>query len=89
VLRLEALDSGEFRPDNPNDWPAVVVQVVPSPGISVPGVAVALLNRGLRPGEESSVAPSGIPVGVTGAPGVMLSGDVAATPGVGIVVALI
>jgi hypothetical protein len=40
----------------------------------------------LIPGDASSVAPKGIPVGATGAPGDMPSGEVASRPGVGLVV---
>jgi hypothetical protein len=43
---------------------------VPGPKGDVPDVI------GLIPGEASSMAPSGIPVGATGEPGPMPSGDV-------------
>jgi hypothetical protein len=53
--------------------------VVPTPAIpAVPSVS------GLSPGDASSVAPKGNPVGGTDAPGIMPSGEVAAIPGVGV-----
>jgi len=64
--------------DIPDDELAIAEQVVPKPVIPmVPLVA------GLSPGDASSVAPMGIPVGETDEPGVMPSGEVAAIPGVG------
>ena len=53
--------------------------VVPFPVIPIVPVAA-----GLTPGDPSSVAPKGIPVGETGEPGVMPSGDVAPIPGIGL-----
>src|SRR6202030_1170304 len=64
--------------DIPDDGLAIAEQVVPKPVIPmVPLVA------GLSPGDASSVAPIGIPVGETDEPGTMASGEVAAIPGVG------
>ncbi len=57
---------------------AIAEHVLPKPG-KVIGPVVA----GASPGEASSVAPMGIPVGATGEPGVMPSGEVALMPGVG------
>ena len=52
---------------------------MPTPAIpAVPSVS------GLSPGDVSSVAPKGIPVGGTDAPGTMPSGEVAAMPGIGL-----
>jgi len=45
--------------------------------------AIGPVGAGLSPGDASSVAPMGIPVGATGEPGVMPSGEVAVIPGVG------
>jgi hypothetical protein len=64
--------------DIPDEGLAIAEQVVPKPVIPmVPLIA------GLSPGDASSVAPMGIPVGATDEPGVMPSGEVAAIPGVG------
>ena len=68
------------RPDMPGDAPPVVGHVVPKPIVPVP------LMIGLSPGDASSVAPKGIPAGETDDPGVMPSGEVAAIPGVGMLV---
>ena len=45
--------------------------------------AIVPVGAGESPGEASSVAPIGIPVGWTDEPGVMPSGEVALMPGVG------
>jgi hypothetical protein len=66
-----------LKPDVPDDAPPMAEHVVPKPVVPVP------LMIGLSPGDASSVAPMGIPVGGTGEPGVMPSGEVAAMPGVG------
>jgi hypothetical protein len=55
----------------------VVTLLVVSPSGDVPDV------NGLTPGDASSVAPMGIPVGATGAPGPMPSGDVMPSAGPG------
>jgi hypothetical protein len=61
----------------PPDALPVAEQVVPAPANPmVPSVS------GLSPGDASSVAPKGIPVSGTDAPGTMPSGEVAAIPGV-------
>jgi hypothetical protein len=71
--------SNVLEPDIPDDELPVAEHVVPFPVIPmVPLVA------GLSPGDASSVAPMGIPVGATDEPGVMPSGEVAAIPGVGV-----
>lgn len=70
--------------DDPNIWVGAVPtveQTVPVLGIAI--VPVAGATTGLTPGVESSVAPSGMPVGPTGAPMVLPNGDVAPTVGVG------
>jgi hypothetical protein len=48
-----------------------------------PGKAIGPVGAGLSPGDASSVAPMGMPVGATGEPGAMPSGEVALMPGVG------
>jgi hypothetical protein len=68
-----------LEPDIPGDGLPVVKHVVPFPVIpNVPAAA------GLSPGDASSVAPMGIPVGGTGKPGAMPSDEVALIPGVGL-----
>jgi hypothetical protein len=71
----------EMPPDIPVDA-SPPEQVVPKAITLVGSVSI-----GLMPGEVSSVAPSGMPVGPTDAPGCkppdMPSGEVAAMPGVG------
>ena len=64
--------------DIPDEGLAIAEQVVPKPV-----VPMVPLIAGLSPGDASSVAPMGIPVGETDEPGVMPSGEVAAIPGVG------
>jgi hypothetical protein len=64
-------------PDSPDAGPPMAEQVVPAP--ANPMVPLVI---GLIPGVASSVAPMGIPVGETGEPGAMPSGEVAAIPGV-------
>ena len=65
--------------DIPDEGLAIAEQVVPKPV-----VPMVPLIAGLSPGDASSVAPMGIPVGETDEPGVMPSGEVAAIPGVGV-----
>jgi hypothetical protein len=68
-----------LAPDIPDEGLPTAEHVVPKPAIpAVPSVS------GLSPGDASSVAPNGIPVGATDAPGTMPSGEVAAIPGVGV-----
>ena len=68
-----------LAPDIPDERPPIAKHVVPTPVIpAVPSVS------GLSPGDASSVAPKGIPVGGTEAPGTMPSGEVAAIPGIGL-----
>jgi hypothetical protein len=68
-----------LAPDIPDEGLPTAEQVVPKPAIpAVPSVS------GLSPGDASSVAPKGIPVGGTDAPGIMPSGEVAAIPGIGL-----
>jgi hypothetical protein len=55
--------------------------------VAVPNVPVGEAGDGLIPGEAISVAPSGMPVGPTGALGNMASGVVADREGVGITAA--
>jgi hypothetical protein len=71
--------SNVLEPDIPDDELPVAEHVVPFPVIPmVPLVA------GLSPGDASSIAPMGIPVGATDEPGVMPNGEVAAIPGDGV-----
>jgi hypothetical protein len=66
-----------LKPDIPDAGLPMAEQVVPAPANPmVPLVA------GLIPGIVSSVAPMRMPVGETGEPGVMPSGEVAAIPGI-------
>jgi hypothetical protein len=77
--------SNVLTPDIPPEIPVDVLPAVEQPIIPVGSVII-----GLIPGEASSVAPSGIPVGPTdelgGEPGDMPSGEVAAMPGIGTLV---
>jgi hypothetical protein len=67
-----------LAPDIPDEGLPPAEHVEPKPAIpAVPAVS------GLSPGDASSVAPKGIPVGGTDAPGITPSGEVAAMPGVG------
>jgi hypothetical protein len=66
-----------LEPDIPNDGLPMVKHVVPFPVIVPTGTP-------LSPGDASSVAPMGIPVGGTGKPGAMPSDEVAPIPGVGL-----
>ena len=54
------------------------------PVMPEPGNPVVPLGTGLSPGDASSVAPMGFPVGATDEPGVMPSGEVAPMLGVGL-----
>jgi hypothetical protein len=68
-----------LAPDIPDEGLPIAEHVVPTPVMpAVPSVS------GLSPGDASSVAPKGIPVGGTDAPGMMPSGEVAAIPGIGL-----
>ncbi len=69
-----------LEPDIPDDGLPVAEHVVPA---TKPVIPMVPLVAGLSPGDASSVAPMGIPVGATDEPGVMPSGEVAAIPGVG------
>lgn len=66
---------------------ATVEQTIPLSGIAI--VPVAGAASGLTPADESSVAPSGMPVGEIGAPGLEPRGDVAEIVGVGIAMPVI
>jgi hypothetical protein len=71
--------------DSPDDAFAPVGQVVAKPVVPASTIIPAVpVTAGLMPGDASSVAPRGIPVGATVAPGVMPKGE--AIPGVGAVV---
>ena len=65
-------DASGIEPPMPRHavWPAV------GPSDAAPATV------GLTPGEESSKAPSGIPVGATGAPGPIPSGEVMPSGGI-------
>ena len=56
----------------------------PSTSCRQPAIPAVPSVSGLSPGDASSVAPKGIPVGGTDAPGTMPSGEVAAIPGIGL-----
>ncbi|WP_456638032.1 hypothetical protein [Bradyrhizobium sp. USDA 10063] len=69
---------------DPNIWAGAVPtveQTVPLLGMAM--VPVAGAASGLTPGDESSVAPNGIPVGEIGEPA-LPSGEVASSVGVGV-----
>jgi hypothetical protein len=70
-------------PEMPPDIPLDAVPPAKQPE----AIAVGSVSIGLIPGEVSSVAPNGMPVGPIGEPGCeppdMPSGEVAAIPGVG------
>jgi hypothetical protein len=69
----------DIPPDIPNDGPPTAKHVVPFPVIPIVPAGAPL-----TPGDASSVAPMGIPVGGTGEPAAMPSGEVAPIPGVGL-----
>jgi hypothetical protein len=71
------------EPDVPDDGLPVTEHVVPLPVIPI---VVVPVGGGLSPGEASSVEPSGIPIGATGDPGTMPSGEVASRPGIGLTI---
>ncbi|WP_454621638.1 hypothetical protein [Bradyrhizobium cenepequi] len=73
---------------DPNIWAGAVPtveQTVPLFGMAI--VPVAGAASGLTPGDESSVAPNGIPVGEIGEPA-LPSGEVASSVGVGVAIAV-
>lgn len=78
-----------LTPERP---PEIPLDALPPAEQAVPEVImpVGSASIGLMPGEVSSVAPSGMPVGPTDVPGCdppgMPSGEVAAIPGVGTLV---
>jgi hypothetical protein len=63
--------------------PSVAARAIAEHVLPKPGKVIGPVVAGASPGEASSVAPMGIPVGATGEPGVMPSGEVALMPGVG------
>jgi hypothetical protein len=67
------------EPDIPDDGLPMTKHVVPFPVIPIVPAGTPL-----SPGDASSVAPMGIPVGGTGKPGAMPSDEVAPIPGVGL-----
>jgi hypothetical protein len=73
-----------LEPDIPNDGLPTAKHVVPFPVIPIVPSPVAPMGIPLSPGDVSSVAPMVIPVGGTGEPAAMPSGEVAPIPGVGL-----
>jgi hypothetical protein len=69
-------------PNIPDGEVPVVEHVVPLPGIEIVPVT-PLVGPGLIPGDASSVAPIGIPVPPTDTPGLLPSGEVMPSEGVG------
>jgi hypothetical protein len=67
-----------LEPDIPDDGLPVTKHIVPFPVIPIVPAGTP------SPGDASSVAPMGIPVGGTGKPGAMPSGEVALIAGVGL-----
>jgi hypothetical protein len=63
----------------------MVEHVVPLPGVVIVPVTI---GAGLTPGDAISVEPNGMPVGDTGEPVPMLSGEVAPKLGVGLAIPL-
>ena len=59
------------------------VPFIGEPSLAVPPNSTRVDVVGLTPGDASSVAPRGIPVGATAAPGPMPSGDVMPSGGPG------
>ena len=74
-------------PNIPDGEVPAVEQAVPLPGIAM--VPVEELGSGLIPGDASSVAPKGIPVGESAEPVAVPSGDVSPIVGVGVAVSSI
>lgn len=75
---------------DPNIWEGAVPtveQTTPLPGIAI--VPVAGAAKGLTPPDDSSVAPSGIPVGETGVSGPVPRGDVAEIVGDGVTIPVV
>jgi hypothetical protein len=68
-----------LEPDIPDDGLPMTKHVVPFPVIPIVPAGAPL-----SPGDASSVAPMGIPVGATGKPGAMPSDEVAPITGVGL-----
>src|SRR6266478_1322642 len=68
-----------LEPEAPADGLPMAEHIVP-----VPVIPAVSASEGLSPGDASSVAPMGRPTGGTDEPGVMLSGEVAPIPGVGL-----
>ncbi len=68
-----------LEPGIPDDGLPMTRHVVPFPVIPI-----VPAGAGPSPGDATSVAPMGIPVGGTGKPGAMPSGEVAPIPGVGL-----
>lgn len=73
-IPVQALDDAPAMPP-PSNSGAVVCDVGP-PAPEQPLMPIAADGAGLVPGIVISVAPSGMPVGATGTPGAMASGDV-------------
>jgi hypothetical protein len=73
-----------LEPDIPNDGLPTAKHVVPFPVIPIVPAGIVPAGAGPSPGDASSVAPMGIPVGGTGKPGAMPSDEVAPIPGVGL-----
>ncbi|MCA1451744.1 hypothetical protein I6F35_00775 [Bradyrhizobium sp. BRP22] len=95
VLPAIAAVAGAFAPtaipapSNVADDPNICAGAVPTVEQTVPLLGMAIVPvagaaSGLRPGDESSVAPSGIPVGEIGEPVALPSGEVASSVGVGV-----
>jgi len=85
VLGGVTVPTGTPPPSNVLVEPNIVDGAVPMVEHTVlPMMPVEGSGAGLTPGEAISVAPNGMPVPPTGAPGTMPSGDVAESEGVGI-----
>ena len=70
-------------PNIPDDEVPKVEHIVPLPGIAIVPVTPPV-GAGLTPGDAISVAPIGIPVPPTDAPGLLPSGEVMPSEGVGV-----
>jgi hypothetical protein len=93
VSEVAALPGNGVPVPTPNPPPSKFVLELESPAdalpmaehvVSVPAIPIVPASAGLSPGDASSVAPRGKPIGATDEPGVTPSGEVVPIPGVGL-----
>jgi hypothetical protein len=86
VVLEPAIGDDMLKPDIPDDMPTPDIALDELPAarqvVPPPGIPIVPLGSGLRPGDPSSVAPKGTPVGETGEPGPRPSGEVAPMLGI-------